>query len=375
MKKGFLLLWASCLAFTACQPGGTPVVSGTVTGGEGQMIYFEELDGTGIRPIDSAEVKKDGSFALYKKAGKTNFYRLRLGPEQTTFGFAPPSNILILITDSTETIEVQAQKDGFAKDYSVKGSEESILFLELVHMADSTHEELKNLGDRMRMADQDELLALSAESAELQQRLRERYRAWINKHRGKFVTLQAMSMIDPELNLDLLKEHAEVLSEKYSENIYVQRLNDRIRELDRQLRIGSKAPDFTLETPEGEIISLSSLLNRGKYVLVDFWASWYRPCRIENPHLVSVYERFKHKVEFFGVSLDGNAEAWKRAIQDDGLVWPQGSDLQAWNSEPARLYNVNTIPANFILSPQGEILAKNARGPELEQVLEQLARP
>lgn len=132
--------------------------------------------------------------------------------------------------------------------------------------------------------------------------------------------------------------------------------------------IGSKAPEFTQNDTQGKPVSLSSY--KGKYVLVDFWASWCGPCRMENPNVVTAFNKFKDKnFAVLGVSLDKNKEAWLKAIKDDGLSWTQVSDLKYWQNEVATMYKVQSIPQNFLIDPNGNIVARDLRGPALEQKL------
>ncbi len=138
--------------------------------------------------------------------------------------------------------------------------------------------------------------------------------------------------------------------------------------------MGAIAPDFEQRTPEGKLIKLSSY-NQKKYVLVDFWTSWCGPCREENPNLTKVYERYKDKgFTILGVSLDtpGQKKAWLKAIEKDGLVWTQVSDLKGWDNEAAKMYGIRGIPANFLLDPSGKIIAKDLRGDKLHEELKRI---
>ncbi|MDB5206829.1 MAG: AhpC/TSA family protein, partial [Flavisolibacter sp.] len=123
----------------------------------------------------------------------------------------------------------------------------------------------------------------------------------------------------------------------------------------------------------GQPVSLSSF--KGKYVLLDFWASWCRPCRQDNPNVVKAYNEFKDKnFTVFGVSLDQNKDAWLQAIQQDGLTWTHASDLKFWSNEAAVLYGVQGIPANFLIDPQGNIVAQDLHGEEIVRTLRNLVR-
>ena len=135
----------------------------------------------------------------------------------------------------------------------------------------------------------------------------------------------------------------------------------------------SQAPDFSLPDTLGTAVSLSSF--RGKYVLVDFWASWCGPCRQENPSIVKAFNQFKDKnFTVLGVSLDKAKAPWLKAIKDDGLTWTHVSDLKYWNNAAATLYNVRSIPFNILVDPQGNIVGENLRGSELEGKLREVVR-
>ncbi|MBS1591835.1 MAG: AhpC/TSA family protein [Bacteroidetes bacterium] len=141
-------------------------------------------------------------------------------------------------------------------------------------------------------------------------------------------------------------------------------------EVSKKTGIGKFAMNFTQNDTLGNPVSLASF--KGKYVLVDFWASWCGPCRRENPNVVKVYNKYKDKgFHILGVSLDqpGAKDKWMKAIHDDNLTWTHVSDLKFWDNEVAKMYGIQAIPANFLLDPDGKIIAKNLRGEDLETKL------
>lgn len=173
---------------------------------------------------------------------------------------------------------------------------------------------------------------------------------------------------DPELHQEVVK----ALFAKFPDNPLVLERQKIESAPQISTNIGSMAPELAFPNPDGKILKLSDL--RGKVVLVDFWAAWCRPCRMENPNVVKEYHHYKDKgFEVFSVSLDRDKASWLKAIQDDGLVWPNHvSDLKYWSSEAAAIYGVTSIPATFLIGKDGRIIAKNLRGEALSNALKQL---
>ena len=151
------------------------------------------------------------------------------------------------------------------------------------------------------------------------------------------------------------------------ESYYAKKLKDIIDRL-KSTAIGSQAPDFTATDINGKEVKLSSF--KGKYLLLDFWASWCSPCRQENPNVVKAYAQFKDKnFTVLSFSLDESKEAWQQAVASDKLTWTQVSDLKGWSSSIANQYGLQSIPSNFLVDPDGKIIAKDLRGDDLIQAL------
>ncbi len=199
---------------------------------------------------------------------------------------------------------------------------------------------------------------------------------WVKGHPDAYVSLMAMDWLaGSDINVPVIEPLYKSLSARLRNSVDGKALGARIAAA-KTVIVGSTAPSFTLNDVNGAPVKLTDF--RGKYVLLDFWASWCGPCRAENPNYKEAYNRYKDKnFTLLGVSLDreGQKDAWVKAIKADGLEWPQVSDLKYWDSEVARMYDIKAIPQNFLIDPKGKIIAKNLRGEELQQKLASILAP
>jgi len=194
---------------------------------------------------------------------------------------------------------------------------------------------------------------------------------FIKTHPSSPVSLYILKHIEEDyLTYEQLAPYFEPLSNTLKNTAFGKSYSEKLTALKR-VRLKAKAPDFTMNTPENKPVSLSTF--RGKYVLIDFWASWCVPCRRENPNVLKAYQKFKDKdFVILGVSLDSKKENWVKAINDDHLDWIQLSDLKEWDNAVAKLYSVGAIPQNFLINPKGTIIGRNLFGTELINRLAQI---
>jgi len=193
---------------------------------------------------------------------------------------------------------------------------------------------------------------------------------FIKKHPDSYVTLKVLDVYKTTWGKKTAEELFAAFPEDLKASAYGQNIQEYL-DLAKSVAIGDEYTDFSMSNPKGEELTLSDI--KDKYVLLEFWASWCAPCRKENPNLVKTYNQYKDKgFEILGVSLDIDKQYWINAIEDDGLTWPQVSDLKGDQNKAALMYGVSGIPDNFLIGPDGKIVDRKLRGDRLKEKLEEV---
>lgn len=317
--------------------------------------------------IDTILIGKEGNFTYNLELKVTDIYKLQF--DINTF--------IWLILQPGEKLEIVIDANDFVNKLEIKGSEQSLMVLknQKMMMDNKTKlDSIKNLSYAdMTNPKYDSLSKVySYEYQKIITNHDQTLTSFILKNPKSLAILFLLEALPVDENIDTYSNIDSILFATYPENIYVNNFHLQITST-KKTAIGALAPDFILPDTNGNNISLSSL--RGKYVLIDFWASWCGPCRKEIPNMVKLYQDFGGKnFEILGVSLDKTRDKWVGAIKSDHLNWPQVSDLKFWQSEVTPIYNVKAIPYTVLLDKEGKIIAKNLRGEELYQKIESLLK-
>lgn len=336
----------------------------------GSYVYLE-TNSQPTHKIDSSKVASGNTFALNGKvADGGEVFVLNVGGGQK----------MALLVEGGETLNVVA--DGFVMDAktgqlgkaTVTGSKNMEYYEKLSALRTDMEAKVKNWNKEVAAAtekkDNKKIAQIEQAYQTAEQEVVNKVKAMLPDMGTSLVSLFALNFINIDSDFATYDALAQRFEKENPNSPHAKSLIGRVARI-KGVSIGASAPEIALNDTTGTPVPLSSL--RGKYVLIDFWASWCGPCRAENPNVVRMYNKFKDKgFAIYSVSLDQAKANWTKAIRNDNLTWTHVSDLKFWQSAAAQQYGVQAIPATFLLDKDGKIIAKNLRGEALEQKLEEI---
>ncbi len=362
MIKRAIMIFLILGIFSACGKINHFELSGELPDIGNEKVYLQLREGRQFVSIDSTQAV-NGSFHFRGKVEIPTLYAI----------WVPGKNQRHQLFVENSKIKLSAYPEK-SDEISVTGSQTQLVWDEYKRSQKLYADEQAMLADEWRKANETKNRARVAEIEAEYEASEARSKAFLKD----FIKNNAASWFSPyiihrlsyQFELPELQALFAMLSSELSPSPDYQKLEERIIILER-VDVGMPLLDFQQASADGDTIALSDF--KGKLLLIDFWASWCRPCRIENPHVVALYNDYHHLgFEILGVSLDTNREKWLQAIKDDGLEWPQVSDLRGWENRASELYGVRSIPHTVLISPDGIILEKNLRGDALRAKVAEL---
>ena len=366
MKKILLMATAGLLAFASCQEKAGYTIKGTIEGvAEGDTVYLQNFVDGSLVKMDSAVVK-GGAFEFKGTPDSVTVSRYVTYRKN---GMRMTAMVFIEKGDITLNMGVEANK--------VAGTMCNDAYQQFMDKFVAINKEMSEIYQKSKTdttLTDDQRKDLEKQLAEKDSLGTEMVYNCINENINNLVGVQLLTSYANAFETAKVKALLDKVPAAYSADKDIVALKEHIATIEKT-EVGQKFIDFAMNTPEGKEVKLSDFISQNKYTLIDFWASWCGPCRAEMPNVVAAYNAFKAKgFGIVGVSLDNNAEAWKKAIKDLNITWAQMSDLKGWSCEGAKLYGVRAIPATVLVDQEGTIVARNLRGEELAAKLGELLK-
>lgn len=382
MKKN-LCLFVSVALLAACSRTPGYKISGTVSNPElnGQYVYLYEYGVRNAVPFDSAQVQ-NGKFTMKGMVDAPELSVITFSDDvistrdrhkyASSRMMGPADNDLFTAVFVLDNSDLTVKLDSFSR---VTGTPENDSLQALADEWEMLNQQASPLAEQMKNYQNlgaDDRNRLQRWYNEYVKNRVDRAKNYVdrNLHRlsGAYVFSQYAGFMDDSTQTGVL-DRADSVFRSAPGISQIQMHQDRMK----KVAVGRRFVDFTMENADGKTVKLSDYAGKGKYVLVDFWASWCGPCIKELPDLVKLYNRYRNKnFEIVGVSLDQNREAWLKALVQYNMKWPQLSDLKGWENEAARIYGVTSIPYTVLINPEGIIVEKGLRGEKLDRKLQEL---
>ncbi len=347
----------------------TPIkvdISGNIFNTNGDSIHIAQYFGTHYKDYLNGKLDKKGNYHLKGTLPSKDYYVLRVGNQ----------HINLILRDSS-TLRVNADGKNIAYFSTIVGSDESVQMNEFIRELQSFNQKRDTASAMLRRTPENQQ-AINQSFQQEYLTFQSYRQGFIARNQNSPALIPVLSTLDMEKEFSIYESVVQQLSASFSGSPNVegikQQYNERVKQRDAMnfLAPGKVAPDFTQNDTNDKPLSLSSL--RGSVVLIDFWASWCRPCRAENPNVVKLYNKYKDKgFTVMSVSLDKDKQNWLAAIAADGLAWPNHvSDLKYWSNAVAQQYKVSGIPFTVLIDAEGKVIGTKLRGADLENTLKNI---